>query len=112
MSYPSQFSQALLNQILRETAEKICKQIYYAKIYYKDKNGHVVSADTIGRVNTGDQKTKVVYIPRRHRAAALTAEIHYLDESNNSLMWTDFGHVVNGSIITFTVIRPEDVSYM
>lgn len=112
VSLPGGFSQWVLDEVLRETAEKFCKQIYSARIYYSNAGGLILFSDTIGRVNSGDNKTKVVHIPRQHRLHSVFADVHYFDVENRALMSTSFGRVSNGSILTFTVTRPTDVSYM
>jgi hypothetical protein len=111
MSLEGGFSPAVLDQILRETSEKVCKRIYSAKIYYKDTEGRILFDDVVGRVISGDQKVKVVYVPRQYRRQQVTAEVHYFDVDKRPLLWTRFGLVSNGDILTFTVTRPEDCHY-
>ena len=106
------FSNVILNQILAETAERVCKQIHRAKIYFKDSEGLVLFDDEVGRVASGENKIKVIYIPRQYRRLqTVTAEVHYFDADNNPLMWTRIGPVGNGDILHFVVTRPEDCHY-
>ena len=114
MSIEENVTTALSGQILREAAEAVCKLIYYAKIYFREgPGGMILFDDTVGRVNTGDPKVKVVYIPAQHRRRrGIYAEIHYFDVDKRPLMWTGLGNVGNGDILSFTVPRPEDFHYV
>jgi hypothetical protein len=112
--FPGEISQSILNQVLKETSEKVCSQIDHViiAIHLGDATGEVIATDTIMNVHSGKQITRAIYVPRQYRRGQILEVVaHYYDSLARELMWQRFGKVKNGDLISFTAVTPADFHY-
>lgn len=111
--FPGELSPRIHNQVLKDTAELVCGQIASAAVILKldGRDGEVISADRLKKVYSGKQITRAVYVPRQYRTLLVYAYVFYYDAIGRDLISFRVGRVENGTLITFTAIRPSDFHY-